>query len=76
MHAHATNKKRQKLYEKQLRLSNGKFGSKKLNDNQDNDASELEVSGYWGDSDDSGWESEINLENEKKIQSNFMKIKL
>ncbi|CAG8594026.1 11744_t:CDS:2, partial [Funneliformis caledonium] len=37
-------KKQQKLYEKQLQLSNSKFGSKKLNDNQDNDASELEIS--------------------------------
>ena len=41
---------------------------------------ELNVAGYieegWGDDNDSGWEDEINLEEDKKIQSKLMMIEL
>ncbi|CAG8740960.1 8972_t:CDS:1, partial [Funneliformis caledonium] len=51
------------------------------NDNEEvsNDV-ELDVAGYieegWGDDDDSRWEDEINLEEDKEIQSKLMTVLL
>jgi hypothetical protein len=75
-------KKRKKLYKQQLRTSNGKFGPKKLINNENeltdgnvNDYIELNIAEGWDD-DGSGWEDDIELEKEKEIQSKLTMLGL